>query len=141
MIPARLLNIATIIGYTGEIPPGWDLYFFDDSYPNRAAAHLAANNMSSGARIADMQNARWAPLPGSEPAFSALAARARRLGRSPQTRHADGQVIADAAALAAGLLRDPEQHHAVRVHLGRVRTRVLSPIGMRPQVAHLVFAA
>ncbi len=71
MILAQRLNVATIKGYPGETPPGWELYFFDDSYPNRVASYLAANNIWSGTCIADMQNARWTPLPGSGPVFSA----------------------------------------------------------------------
>ncbi len=71
MVLARRLNIATINGFTGEIPSGWDLYYFDDGYRNRVAAYLLANNIWSGTCIADMQSALWTPVRGSEPVFSA----------------------------------------------------------------------
>ncbi len=59
MVLARRINLATINGYSGENPAGFDMFDFNPGYRNLVAHYLIANRIWNGTCALDLQRARW----------------------------------------------------------------------------------
>ena len=62
MFAARMLNLPTINGYSGWQPPGWDFFFVDGDYLNRAQHWAMEKDVTEGLCGCDLRTGAWSNL-------------------------------------------------------------------------------
>jgi hypothetical protein len=62
MLVAERVQVPTVNGYSGWVPPGWDLYAFDDRYFGHARHWVMSNGIAEGLCGCDLRSGTWSGI-------------------------------------------------------------------------------